>query len=141
MSSDFFFNIVLFWAALGLWRCARAFSSHAGQASHGGGFSCCGAQALGAQASVIAACGLISGGTGLAVLWHVEPSQARDQTRVPCIGRWVPNSGPPGKSNSFIFITESLYLFISLTYVIHIHTLLSSSSNHLFILCMRSKVV
>ena len=85
----FFFNIVLFWAALGLWCCARAFSSCAVQASHGSGFPC-GARALGAQASVVATCGLSSGGTGLAVLWHMEPSQARDQTRVSwvsCIGR------------------------------------------------------
>ena len=27
--------------------------------------------------------------TGLATAWHVKPSQARDQTRVPCIGRWI----------------------------------------------------
>ena len=29
--------------------------------------------------------------TGLAALWHVESSRIRDQTHVPCIGRWVPN--------------------------------------------------
>ena len=59
------------------------------QASHCGGFSCCGAQALGARASVLAACGLSSCGTqalehgvsvvevhglsccGVWALWHV----------------------------------------------------------------------
>ena len=51
--------------------CARAFSSCftqgllfvAAQASHCGGFSCCGAWALGAQASIVAAHGLSSCGT------------------------------------------------------------------------------
>ena len=33
------------------------------QASHGGGFSCCGAQALGTWASVVVACGLSSCGS------------------------------------------------------------------------------
>ena len=42
--------IYLFWAALGLHCCARA--------SHCGGFSCCGARALGTQASVVVARGL-----------------------------------------------------------------------------------
>ena len=60
----FIFNLL---AALGLRCCARAFSScwRAGatlrcgaQASHCGGFSCCGAQALGARASVVVARGL-----------------------------------------------------------------------------------
>ena len=118
----FLFTIILFLAALGLCCCARAFSRSAVRASHGGGFSCCAARALGAQASVFAACGLSRGGTGLAVLRHVEPSQARDQTRVPCIARGVPIAGPPGKSNSFIFITKSLYLLISLTYVTSPHS-------------------
>ena len=27
--------------------------------------------------------------TGLAAPWHVEFPQTRDQTRVPCIGRWI----------------------------------------------------
>ena len=38
------------------------------QASHCGGFSCCGAQALGARASAVAACGLSS--FGLRALQH-----------------------------------------------------------------------
>ena len=45
---------ILFLAALGL-RCSA-------QASHCGGFSCCGAQALGAQTSVVAALRLSSCG-------------------------------------------------------------------------------
>ena len=28
---------------------------------------------------------------GLVALWHVESSQARDETHVPCIGRWTLN--------------------------------------------------
>ena len=59
-------------AVLGLRCCTWAFSSCgergvalrcAAQASHCGGFSCCGAQALGAWASVVVACGLISCGS------------------------------------------------------------------------------
>ena len=42
-------------AALGLSCCVRA--------SHGGGFSCCGARALGARASVVVARGLSSCGS------------------------------------------------------------------------------
>ena len=60
--------IYLFLAALGLHRCALAFSScgvwasHCGGFSYCGGFSCCRAQALVAQASVVVACGLSSCG-------------------------------------------------------------------------------
>ena len=36
--------------------------------------------------------------TGLATVWHVKPSQTRDQTCVPCIGRWILYTGSPGKS-------------------------------------------
>ena len=28
---------------------------------------------------------------GLVALWHVESSQTRDQTSVPCIARWILN--------------------------------------------------
>ena len=48
--SFFFFLIYFFGAALGLCCCVRA--------SHCGGFSCCGAWALGTQASVVVAHGL-----------------------------------------------------------------------------------
>ena len=30
---------------------------------------------------------------------HVESAQTRDQTRVPCVGRWILTTGPPGKSS------------------------------------------
>ena len=61
--------LFIYLAALGLRCCAWAFSSCGewgllfrcgAQASHCGGFSCCGAQALGARASVIVAWGLSS---------------------------------------------------------------------------------
>ena len=75
----FFFNkfIVLFLAALGLRCCVQAFlwlwragaTLHCGAgASHCGGFSCHGAQALGVQASVVVAHGLSS--CGLRALEH-----------------------------------------------------------------------
>ena len=57
----------LFWAALGLRCCVQAFSSCGERglllvavrgAPHCGGFSCCGARALGARASVVEARGL-----------------------------------------------------------------------------------
>ena len=60
---------------------------------------------LGAQASIVAACRLWSTWTSVVVAqelgfsWHVESSQARDRTRVPCIGRWILiQFEPPGKS-------------------------------------------
>ena len=69
----FFFNLFyLFLAALGLCCCAQAFSSCGERgatlgcgawASHYGGFSCCRARALGAQASVVVARGLSSCGS------------------------------------------------------------------------------
>ena len=72
--------------------------------SHCSGSSCCGAQALGHMG--FNSCtwgyssyslwapeyGLSSCGTQvIVVLWHVGSSWSRDQTRVPCIGRWVLN--------------------------------------------------
>ena len=68
----FIYLFYLLLAALGLCCCARAFSKlwragatlHCGaRASHCGGFSCCGAQALGMQASVAVARGLSSCGS------------------------------------------------------------------------------
>ena len=65
-------------------------------ASHCGGFSCCGARALGARASVVVARGLQSAGSVVVV--HeliasqlVGSSWARARTCVPCIGRWILN--------------------------------------------------
>ena len=76
---NLFIFVYLFLAALGLCCGARA--------SHCGGFSCCGARALGAWASVVAVCGLqqlwLAGSraqaqqlrrTGLVALRHVELS-------------------------------------------------------------------
>ena len=66
-----------------------------------GGFSCCRAQAVGAQASVVKAHGLSSCGlwtlelrlelwhTGLVALWQIESSWTRDQSCVSCIGRQI----------------------------------------------------
>ena len=54
------------------------------QASHCGGFSCCGARALGTKASVVVALSLVTP-------WHVGSSWTRDRTHVPCIGRWIIN--------------------------------------------------
>ena len=70
-ADQIFFNLFyLFLAALGLRCCAQAFSSCGERgllrcgawASHCGGLSCCRAQALGVQASVVAAGGLSSCG-------------------------------------------------------------------------------
>ena len=71
MSLFFYFFLIylfiLFLAALDLRCCICAFSScgeHCGaRASHCGGFSCCGARALGARASVVVAVGLSSCGS------------------------------------------------------------------------------
>lgn len=80
-------TIYLFMAALGLLCCTRAFSSCGEQgftlhcrawASHCGGFSICGAQALGRG-------GFSSCCTGLVVLRYAESSRARDHTRVPAL--------------------------------------------------------
>ena len=62
------------------------------QASHCGGFSCCGAQALGSWASLVVAHGLV-------VPRHVGSSWIRDQTYA-LAGRCL-TTGPPGKP-SFI---------------------------------------
>ena len=77
--------------------------------SHCGGFSCCGAQTLGALASVAAACGLSS--CGSRALEHRLSSWAHglscsvtrgiflDQglNPVSCTGSWIFTSEPPGK--------------------------------------------
>ena len=89
---------------LGLRCCMQAFFSCGAQASHYGGLPWCRAQAPGAQASVVVACGLSScgswapkrmlsssGGTqGLAALQHVGSSRTRARTRIPCIGWRIP---------------------------------------------------
>ena len=60
-------------------------------ASRCSGFSCCRGQALGAQASVVAARRLSTCGTWTTVaLRHMGSSWIRDPTHVPCTGRWIP---------------------------------------------------
>ena len=60
------------------------------RASHRGGFSCSGAQALGEEASVVAAGRLGGSGARTRVApRHVESSQTRDPACVPCIGRQI----------------------------------------------------
>ena len=103
---------------LGLRCCARAFSSCGKRgllfvAVHGlltvGGFSCCGARALGTRAKVVVAHGLRSCGAralerrllwcaGLVTPQHVGSFQTRARTRVACIGRRVPNHGATGEA-------------------------------------------
>lgn len=62
------------------------------QTSRCSGFPCCGAQALGIWASVVAARRLGAQRlwyTGLVAPQHVESSQTRDGTHVLCIDGWV----------------------------------------------------
>lgn len=81
------------------------------------GFSCGWTQALGAQASVVAACrplgvafrlsgtrALVIGCVGSDVLQHVESSRARDQTHVPCTAGRFLSAVPRGKSCVLILL-------------------------------------
>ena len=70
----------MFLAAAGLCCCMRAFCSCSVRASHCGGFSCYGAQALGAQASAVAAHSLSAG------LRALECRLSRDPTHAPGTG-------------------------------------------------------
>ena len=79
-----FLFFCLFLVALGLHCCTQPFSSCNAQASHGGDFSYCEAQAL---ATWFNNCMWLA---GLVAPWHVESSGTRDWTCVPCIGRWIP---------------------------------------------------
>ena len=45
---------------------------------------------------------------GLVAPWHVVPSWIRDQTHVSCIGRWILNTGSPGKALSGISNLSSI---------------------------------
>ena len=64
--------------------CVRMFSSWGLWASHCSGFSCCRAQAVGRTGFSIT-----DVVTSLVALWHVQSSQTRDWTYVPCTGRWI----------------------------------------------------
>ena len=90
-SSSFFKIIYLFLAMVGFCCCMQPFSSCGERgllsscrtrASHCSGFSCCRAQALGAQAQQLCLSGLVAP-------WHVGSSWTRDSTCVPFIGRWI----------------------------------------------------
>ena len=75
---------------LGLHCCAHAFSSCDGQASHCGGFSCCGERVLGARAQQLGFLGSRAQAqelwpTGLVALRHVGSFQTRDQTHPPAL--------------------------------------------------------
>ena len=98
--SDFHFtgisSFYLFMAVLGLCCCACASSSCSEwglltswgvRVSCWGDFSCCRVQAVGARAELFHS------------MWGLS-SLTRDWTCVPCIGRQILTSGPPGKSQS-----------------------------------------
>ena len=87
------------------------------RASHCGGFFCCGAQALGEQASVVRVHRLSNGGlwalecaphglqelcTGLVALQYVESSGSRDRTCVPALTGGFLYTASPGKSSTVI---------------------------------------
>ena len=42
---------------------------------------------------------------------HMDSSQARDQTHVPCIGRWIPNHWTPREVLFLLLITSFLLFF------------------------------
>ena len=59
---------------------------------------------------------------GLAAPWHVESSQTRARTRVPCIGRRIPNhcamrEVPPVVVVFFFFLRDILYIYMVQGYV------------------------
>ena len=115
------FFLSFFWAALGLCCCARALLQlwqagailHYGlRASHCGGFSCCGARALGTRASVVVArrpqssrasvvivCGLSSCGARaqlLCSMWDL-PGPGIEPLSPALAGGFL-TTAPPGKS-------------------------------------------
>ena len=72
---------------------SRGYSVVVVHVSHCGGFSCCGAQPLGAQASVVVMCGLICCGSWawlLCSLWDLLGAGI-NQTHVPSTCRWILN--------------------------------------------------
>ena len=89
------------------------------QASHGGGFSRCRAQALGCM-------GFRSSSTsaleclfkqlwcrGLVAPRHVESSRTRHQIHVPCIGRQIPVHCTTREVQSMLFLRSSLNAYTS----------------------------
>ena len=105
--------IYSFLAVLGLCCYTWAFSSCSKQgllsscgarASHCGGFSCCGAQALGHVGSVVVGC------TGLVALWHVKFPRPGVEPMSPALAGGFLTTGPPGKSRENCFKSPFLYL-------------------------------
>ena len=107
---------------LQLWQAGATLRCGA-RTSHCGGFSCCGARALGTRASVVVAHGLGSCGSQAQQLWltgsrvqaqqswrmgpvaprHVVSSRTRARTRVPCIGRQILNHCATREALYFFF--------------------------------------
>ena len=99
--------------------------------SHIRGFSCCRAWALEHQARLLWHTGLVS-------LLHVESSQIRDQTCVPCIGRQIlihctPREEPPFvRLNNIplcIYVCVCIYLYIN---IVCVCTYMYTHSHHIF---------
>ena len=116
--------IYLFLAVLDLCCCVWIFFSYTqwarlsgcgAQASLCGGFSCRGAGVLCSWSSIAAAQKLSSCSSrpwaqyfwamSVAALQHVESPRTRNQTRVPCIGRWILNqwTAREGPLSSLLF--------------------------------------
>ena len=108
----FFIFVYLFLSVLGLPCHACLLSSCPEQ----GLLSCCGAQALGAQASVAVTHWLQSPGSVAVVHWlvaqrHVGSSQTRDQIHVPCTGRQILNPWATKEVPSLSFYYGYFYLY------------------------------
>ena len=124
----YFLNLFLFLAVLGLRCCVWAFLQlqRAGatlrcsaRASHCGGFTCCGARALGAQASVAVARGISSCGS-----WALECRLSSCDARAQLLcGMWdLPGPGlePVSPASAGRFLTtvppeKSLFIHFSFT--------------------------
>ena len=45
---------------------------------------------------------------GLVATWHVESSQTRDRTCVPCVGKWILNQQTTREARKAILLTQLL---------------------------------
>ena len=107
LAAYFFFLLV----ALGLHVCMQAFPSCGTQASHCGGFSCCRAQALGAQTSVGMVRRLSSFGSWAQLLcsfWDL-PRPGIELVSPALAGGFL--STVPTRKSCFCFLGEPLYFF------------------------------
>ena len=124
--------IYLVLAVLGLRCCAQAFSSCSAWASHCGGFSCCGAQTLGAQSSVVVACGLSSCGSQalehrlsscgsqaqlLRGMWDLPGPEIEPVS--PALAGGFLTTAPPGKSYCFFFTFSFVYGSFKLLFTVN----------------------